>query len=193
MEIIKIGFKKFEIVEELKENTYKAKIKDKFYYIRCFPGSFTDFYRYHEDKKKFNNCGVRHPKIVAVDKKNYIVVTEFINGETILDMLIKDELPDIIYEKIFLMTYLARIDYRIINPDPSLYRFDGKELYYMSEEYIPYSDEEKFVNKGIRLWFYTDEFETLLKEKGRELNKSRRKADYEINKKIVLLTCKFYH
>ena len=193
MENIKIGFKTFEIIEEIKENTYKAKRKNKLYYVRIFPNDANSCLNYLESHKKFNNTGVKHPKVVALDKKKLIVISEFIDGPTVQELLIKSDLDEKIYEKIFLMTYLARANREALNYDPELYRFDGEELYYMGTDLYPYKDELKFVDKGIKLWFYTKEFNQLITEKGLAGNKDRIKQDFAINKEIVLMTCKYYH
>ena len=193
MENIKIGFKTFEVKEELKENTYKAYRKNKVYFVRMFPNDLKGYNHYLNLRMKFKNNGVKHPKIVAKDNKKMIVVSEYIDGPTVMDLLIKSDLDEKIYEKMFLMTYIAKIEHKTLNYDPELYRFDGNELYYLGTELFDYKEENKFIDKGIRLWFYTREFSELLIEKGLPINKDRIKQDFAINKQIVLMTCKYYH
>ena len=193
MEEIKVGFKKYVIIESLEDGSFIAEKGKKKYLIRDLRGNSKEFYHIIDSYKKFLNTGIKHPKVIAKDKKNYIVVVDYIDGETVLDMLRKEDLKEVIYEKIFLLAYMARVERKALNFDPENFKFDGKEIYYMSEELYDFNDETKFVNKGIRLWFYTREFADLLKEKGLEVDKSRIRPDYETNKQIVLMTCKYYH
>jgi hypothetical protein len=62
----------------------------------------------------------------------------------------------------------------------------------MSLDFTNYKEEENFINKYVKLWFYTQEFVNLLKEKNLPIDHSRLQAEYAINKQIVLTTVKYY-
>ena len=191
MEIVKIGFKKFEIKEQLGEFTLVL-FKNKEYLMKKFQ-TYSAFCDYLEHYNMIRNMGVKLPKVIAKDKKNNLVVEEYIKGDNVMNLLMKDDLKDEVYERIFMMTFLARTSKYIINFDPSnyIYAEDGI-LYYMSKEYRQYEPELNFIKEGIRLWFYTKEFMDLLKEKNLPIDNKRIKNDYVINKEIVLKTIKFY-
>lgn len=193
MEEIKIGFKKYKVISSLSDDSFIVENKNKRYLIRDLHGNLKEFYHIIDSYKRFLNTGIKHPKVKGKDKKRCLLLIEYIDGRNIMEMLMEKDLPEIIYEKIFFLAYMARVEHKALNFDPSLYVFDGKEIYYMNEELYEFNDETKFINKGIRLWFYTKEFVELLKEKGLESDKSRIKEDYAINKQIVLMTCKYYH
>lgn len=193
MEEIKVGLKKFKIIESFDDGSFIAEKGKKKYLIRDLHGNSKEFYHIIDSYKKFLNTGIKHPKVYAKDKKKSIVVIDYIDGDNVLNMLRKNDLEEMVYSKIFLLAYMARVEKKALNFDPENFKFDGKELYYMSEELYDFNDETKFINKGIRFWFYTKEFAELLREKGLEVDKSRIKPDYETNKQIVLMTCKYYH
>ena len=193
MQEIKIGFKTYKIIEPLEDGSFIAERKGKQYLIRDTHQNLKEYYHLLDSYKRFANTGIKHAKIRGKDKKRGLVVIDYIQGETVFDMLKNDDLPEIVYEKIFLMAYMAKVEKKSLNFNPELFKFDGKELYYTSEELYEFNDETKFINKGIRLWFYTREFVALLNEKGLTADKSRIKEDYVVNKQIVLMTCKYYH
>ena len=193
MEEIKIGFKNYKVISSLSDDSFIVENKNKKYLIRDLHGNLKEFYHIIDSYKRFLNTGIKHPKVKGKDKKRGLLLIEYIDGRNVMEMLIEKDLPEIIYEKIFFLAYMARVEHKALNFNPSLYVFDGKEIYYMNEELYEFNDETKFINKGIRLWFYTKEFVELLKEKGLESDKSRIKEDYAINKQIVLMTCKYYH
>ncbi|MBR0295073.1 MAG: hypothetical protein IJQ67_04130 [Bacilli bacterium] len=192
MDNFKIGFKTYNVVKQIDEQTFIATQGKKTYYVKNFNGDTHCFYSYYDSHKKFDNTGIKHPKIKAKDKKRCIIVLDYIEGENALDLLLKGELEEKVYEKIFFQAFVAKIEHKSLNYDPDLYIFSNGELYYMSSEWYDYNDESKFTNRGIRLWFHTKEFMTFAKDKGKEPDKSLLKEDYEVNKQIVLMTCKYY-
>ena len=54
------------------------------------------------------------------------------------------------------------------------------------------SKEKDLVEKYIRLWFNTKETASFMKENGLSFDSGRIKNEYEVNKQIVLMTCKYY-
>ena len=193
MREIKIGFKKYNEIETLDETTFIVERKGKKFLMRDLHGNLKEYYRVYDSYKRFSNTGIKHPKLRNHDKKRGLLIIDYIEGETVLNLLINDDLPEVIYEKIFFLAYMAKVEHKALNFDPELFKFDGKDLYYLSEELFEFNDETKFINKGIRLWFYTREFVDLLNQKGLKGDSKRIKEDFVINKQIVLMTCKYYH
>ena len=193
MEKIIVQRREFEILETLSDNSFKVQRKKKVFFLKQFK-NYGDFSMFIERRKLFLNNGVRCPKTIYKDKNNLSVVTEFIEGENVLEMLYKAPLDESVYKSIFLLCYLARLAKMMPDFDPSNYLFTtGGKLYYMSLKYDKYDEKNNFVQKGIKLWFYTKEFSSLLLEKGHQIDKSRLKEDYAINKEIVLMTVKYYN
>ena len=191
METIKVKRKEFEIVDTLKEGKYKATRKGKTFYVSDFKDNKDAFEKYFDAAFRLKNTGVKHPKLVLVDKKTHIIVEEFIEGVSALKLLMEPEVDEYIYQQIFTLMYLARLERLNVNPDPECYLVNDKTLYYVSKEFKPYKDENAFVKNGIRLWFKTKEFKDLLTEK-QIPNNVKIETDYIVNRQIVLMTCKYY-
>jgi len=191
MVTLKIKRRDFEIVETLSDHTYKATRKGKSFYVSDFKDDKAAFEEYFDAAFRLKNTGVKHPKLVLVDKKAHIVVEEFIEGESALKYLMQPEVDEFIYQQVFTIMYLARLERLTINPDPECYLIKDKTLYYVSKQFEAYKDENAFVKKGIRLWFKTKEFKDLLEEK-KIPNNVKIETDYLVNRQIVLMTCKYY-
>ena len=183
----------FNILETLSDNSFKVERKNKVFFLKKF-NSFSDYEYCFERRKKFINNGIKVPKIIKADKKALSIIFEYVEGQNVLEMLYNAPLPENVYKAVFMMNYLARLSKIMLDFDPSnyIYTDDGK-LYYMGLKYFEYDEKTSFVQKGIRLWFYTKEFSNLLLEKGHQIDKTRLKDDYVINKEIVLMTVKYYN
>ena len=192
-EIIKVGKKEFKVLEQLSDNSFKVERKNKIFFLKQFSANFGNYQYFIEHRKRFQNSGVKSPKIILKDKKSLTILTEYVEGENVLELLYKDPLDEEIYKQMFKMNYLARTSKMNLDFDPSNYVFSNGKLYYFGLKYFDYKEEDNFVQKGIRLWFYTKEFSNLLLEKGHQIDKSRLKEDYAINKEIVLMTVKYYY
>ena len=192
MDIIKVGRKEFEILEKLGENSFKVQRKGNFYFLRQFPNDYAGFLAFCNNIKHLDNTGVKHPKIRYKDKKNYITVQDYIKGDNVFDLLLKSDLSEKIIEKMFLMSYFAKLDHHLIDFDPINYKYDGDELYYLSTHFEPYKEDHNFAMYGIKYWLYTKDFKALAMERGYDVDLKRLKPDYELNKQMVLLTCKYY-
>ena len=193
MEQVVVKRRTFNILETLSDNSFKVERKNKVFFLKKF-NSFSDYEYCFERRKKFINNGIKVPKIIKADKKALSIIFEYVEGQNVLEMLYKTPLPESVYKAAFMMNYLARLSKITLDFDPSnyIYTDDGK-LYYMGLKYFEYDEKTNFVQKGIRLWFYTKEFSNLLLEKGHQIDKTRLKDDYVINKEIVLMTVKYYN
>ena len=193
MEQVVVKRRTFNILETLSDNSFKVERKNKVFFLKKF-NSFSDYEYCFERRKKFINNGIKVPKIIKADKKALSIIFEYVEGQNVLEMLYKTPLPENVYKAVFMMNYLARLSKIMLDFDPSnyIYTDDGK-LYYMGLKYFEYDEKTNFVQKGIRLWFYTKEFSNLLLEKGHQIDKTRLKDDYVINKEIVLMTVKYYN
>ena len=192
MEKLKIGFKEFEIKEKLDEKHSIVIRKDKEYMMKTFQ-TYAAFSEYLEKYTLIRNSGVKVAKVIAKDKNNKIVIEEYIKGENVLNLLVKEDLDDIVYDRIFMMSYIARTNRIVLDFDPSNYIFSNDGfLYYVSKDSYKYEEDRNFIKEGIRLWFYTKEFTSLLNEKNIPIDSKRIKEDFVINKEIVLKTIKYY-
>lgn len=192
METILIKRKNYEVLEQINERCYKLTFKGKTYFGKKFLDVKTELKNYVKELKFLASCGLNVPKVLVIDKKSGFVLTQFIEGINPLDELLKGPLSDNFYQCIFSIGYRAKLERININFSPENFILSGDKMYYMSREYHTYVESENFVNKYVRLWFYTTELVELLRSKELPVDTSRLKVDYAINKEIVLTTVKFY-
>ena len=98
------------------------------------------------------NFGIRMPKLLDVDVENERILKEFIDGDTILDIVARGELRNEYIEAVKEMCALlypagVNIDYYPTNFIPQ-----NGILYYIDYECNQYSDEWNFENWGIQYW-----------------------------------------
>ena len=92
------------------------------------------------------------------------IVKEFIDGKTVYEMVLNNELPGFCIEQVIEMCNLLypaglNIDYFPIN-----FVLNGNKLYYIDYECNNYMDEWNFKNWGIKYWSKTKEFREYVKE-----------------------------
>ena len=189
MEKLTILKKEYEIVSLLKESefssSYKCTFKDKTFFVKVFKDkpSFLAELNNHIQLKKY---GIRVPKLIKKDKVNFILVYQFIDGETVLETIIKGDLKEQYYNELFELYRFARFSKMDLNYFPSNYKLFNGELYYLSKEFFASKEETKLENGGIFYWFYSDDLVKYLKEHDYPVNKKRLLSKGEVNKKIVL-------
>lgn len=192
MDTFIIKRKKYEVLETIKENCYKLSFKGKMYFAKRFNDVKNELKNYVKELKFLASCGLNIPKVLVIDKKSGFVLTQYIQGENPLDALVKGPLNEKFYQCIFSIAFRAKLERININFSPENFLLSGDKMYYMSRESHTYVESENFINKYVRLWFYTPELIELLKSKELPVDISRLKVDYAINKEIVLTTVKFY-
>lgn len=191
MENLICNKKNFKILEKLGDRTYKVEFRGKNYFYKQL-NSKEEFDDFIYAKKHLASSGISVAKIIQKDKKNFSIVTEFIEGETILDKLIKGPLDETIFPLVFKLSFFTKIEKFNIDFSPQHFKLCNGKLYYLETIMMPYEEANSYTNKYIYLWFYTNKFVELLKELGYEPDNNRIKPSYESNKEIVLITCKYY-
>ena len=83
-EIIEIKRKEFEIIEQIGEHSFKAKRKDKLYFIKKYDHDPVAFEKFVEAEHRLRVSGVTNPKCYLYDKKTRIAVVDYIEGDNFL-------------------------------------------------------------------------------------------------------------
>jgi hypothetical protein len=192
METIKIKHREFEILERLTDKTLKLARKGKIYFAKVFKDDKNGYEDFIYAKKHIYLSGVSTPKLLYADKKILTVVCEYIEGISILDLLIKGDLDDRYYEQIFSNSFFAKMERINLDYSPEHWVVSNDKLYYLETIMMPFKKEESFTERYIKLWFYTKELAAHLNDLGLPSDSSRFKQEYAINKEIVLKTCKYY-
>lgn len=104
------------------------------------------------DYETLLNVGIKMPKMFDVDVQNERILKEFIDGETIMTLVERNEMKETYVEQVKNMCALLypsglNIDYYPTNFIPK-----NDVLYYIDYECNQYSDEWNFENWGIKYW-----------------------------------------
>lgn len=191
MDTIEVKRKSFDIIAPIGEKSFKVERKGKTYFLKTFSNK-DDFDTFISYVKRFKNLAIVTPKIHRIDKKAYRVVMQYIEGTTILDMLIKGDLEEVFYEMIFEIDWLARNDKLMLDFRPDQFIYDGKQMYYLPFRCRTYDSKETFSNTYIKLWFYTEDLVKYLKDMNLPYDEKRIGNPYEKNKKMALTAVKYY-
>ena len=192
MEPVVIKKKEYTPIKELGENLLLAENDGKKYVIR-FLGIKTDaFSDFKYSSKRMKTANISSPEVYCIDKKTGCAVMQYIDGPTMFEELVDHDFDDNIYQQIFLINWNARRMMLQLDFNPRNFRIQNGKIYYIPFTFDFYKKENDFTENDLRLWFYTKEFEELLRNDGILLQHSRLLNDYELNKKIVLTVVKYY-
>ena len=116
------------------------------------------------DYERLKKIGIKIPEMLDVDIDNERILKEYIDGETIFDLVLNDSMEERYIYQVKAMCRLlypanTNIDYFPTNFIPK----EG-ELYYIDYECNDYMEEWNFENWGIRYWSKTPEFLEYVKE-----------------------------
>ena len=192
METIKICHREFQILERKENDNLILERKNKKFFARKFDYKTQEGKEMSYAMKKIATSGVKVPKLYCIDKKVGYIVSEYLEGETMLNYLSLKDMSESLCEQLFKNAYYARISGMTLNYEPDKWMLVGETLYYTYPFFIVYKKEKDLVERYIRLWFNTKELADYISNMGVYYDKSRVKSEYSVNKEIVLATCKFY-
>ena len=93
--------------------------------------------------------------------------------------LIDHDFDDNVYIQLFNINWNARKMMLQLDFNPRNFRIQNGKIYYIPFIFDLYKKSNDFTEKDLRLWFYTKEFEELLRNEGILLQHSRLLNDYE--------------
>lgn len=192
MEQIKVKFKTYDVIEHVSDDTFVVERKGKKYFVNKFIPKSEEGEELAYLINRVSNSGVCTPKLIAIDKKQGLIIREHVVGENMMEKLAKEDLEEKIYELLFFNAYMAKINRITLNYEPDKWVYSDNKLYYMSPDFIIYNDEKDLVKKYLRLWFPTKDLQMFLKSHSLQMDNKRVKDEYAVNKEIVLMTCKYY-
>ena len=192
MEEIKIKHRIFQKVKDLSNESFLATYKDKTYEVLKFDYKTESGGALVYALNRIKNAGIKAPKLYWIDKKAGYAVREYLEGETAMDYISRENLPDDFYKQLFLNEYMAKINKMTLNYEPDKWIIVNGTLYYVFPQFINYNEEKDLVKRYLRLWFNTKELAQFLNKNGLSYDKSRMKDELVTNKEIVLMVCKYY-
>ena len=184
--------KTYLVVEQINEYSFKVSLGDKFFILNKFASKSKSFKDFLYAAKKLGNCGVRVPKVVGKDKKQGIILVEYIDGNTVFDELRLHDLEDDIYKQAFEINAHAKSGRLGLYFNPQNFVYYNKVLYYMPFTFETYSKELDLSTEQIYHWFYTNKFKNDLIKMKLPIDNKRVLPEFEGNKKIVLKVVEYY-
>ena len=168
MKTIKINDREFEIIKLLGKGkggySYLVTNGKEKYVAKQIHHEACEYYQFGNkieselnDYNKLYATGIRMPKMLDIDIKNERILKEFINGQTIYDLVIEDKMKQIYIEQV---KDMCKILYPLnINIDyfPTNFIVNSDLIWYIDYECNGYMEEWNFENWGIRYWSKTPE------------------------------------
>ena len=102
--------------------------------------------------------------MIDADIKNERILKEFIDGETIYELILRDKMRPEYVEQLRGMCVLLYATHTNIDYFPTNFVVQNGEIYYIDYECNEYMDEWNFENWGIKYWSKTPEFLQYVKE-----------------------------
>lgn len=119
----------------------------------------------NNDYKRLLNAGIRIPKMIDIDIENERIIKEYIDGDTIFDMVKNDISVEPYIEQVRKMADKAKQAELNIDYFPTNFVVQNELIYYIDYECNEYMEEWNFENWGIKYWSKTPEFIEYLNKK----------------------------
>jgi len=104
------------------------------------------------DYKRLSAIGIRLPAMLDIDMKREHILKEYIDGDTILDIVMEDKMvPDYLRQIVEMSDLLFQSNMNI-DYFPANFVVQHEKLYYVDFECNTYSEEWNFENWGKKYW-----------------------------------------
>ena len=117
------------------------------------------------DYNRLQEIGIKIPAMIDVDIKNERILKEFIDGDTIYELVLQDKMKSVYIDQLRSMCVLLYAAHTNIDYFPTNFVVQDEEIYYIDFECNDYMDEWNFENWGIKYWSKTPEFLQYMKER----------------------------
>ena len=192
MDSIKIKHRIFEKVKDLTDDSFLATYKGQEYEVFKFDYKTEAGDALMYSLMRIKNAGIKAPKLFWIDKKAGYAVREYLQGESVMELISRENIPEDLYRQLFLNEYFAKVNKMTLNYEPDKWIIKDGTLYYMLPQFIIYNEEKDLVKKYLRLWFPTKELAQFLANHNLSFDRTRLKEELATNKEMVLMVCKFY-
>ncbi len=116
------------------------------------------------DYNRLKKIGIKIPELIDVDIKNERILKEFIDGDTIYELILRDKMSSAYVDRLHDMCDLLYAAHTNIDYFPTNFVVQNEEIYYIDYECNEYMDKWNFENWGIKYWSKTPEFLQYVKE-----------------------------
>ena len=169
MEQLSVNDKSYEIIKLLGHGKggYSYLVTDgiKEYVLKQIHHEPCDYYKFGNkieseinDYRRLKKIGIRMPEMFEVDIENERILKEYIEGDTIFDYVMRDEVKADFVEQMKAMCVSLYAANTNIDYFPTNIIVQEDLLYYIDYECNDYMEEWNFENWGIKYWSKTEEF-----------------------------------
>lgn len=194
MSTYEIKRREFNVLETIDENSQKLERKGKLFLLKHYATS-NEMDKSFRINKVFLTNGIQVPQARFLNKKTNDILFDYVEGCRVLDELQYGDLKEEIYEELFKMYWRCKQEKIELDFNPINFRFDKGKLYYMSNSYSIIQSraegQENFLNKDLKMWFYTKEAVEILKQNGLK-TEGKLEEEYATNKRMTLICVKYY-
>lgn len=158
MEIIKLLGKGKSGYSYLAKNSEYQYVIKFMHYESCSYYSFGDANKVELEVsayKVLKNSGIKIPKLLDVNTTENYLIKEYIEGDLVTKLIIKDTLPDLCIEQIFSMSRILKSLGLNIDYFPDNFVLSKDILYYIDYEYNQYDTNWNLANWGLYYWANT--------------------------------------
>ncbi len=175
MEAMDVNGRKYEIIRLLGKGkggySYLAQREGESVVLKQIHHEPCSYYQFGDkiqaeiaDYKRLSGIGIRMPRMLDVDVENERIIKEYIEGETIYELVQKDMMKDEYLAQVREMCSLLYPAGTNIDYFPTNFVVHDSLLYYIDFECNDYMEEWNFENWGIKYWSKTPEFMQYLAE-----------------------------
>lgn len=116
------------------------------------------------DYRRLREIGIRIPAMIDADLQNERILKEYIDGDTIYELVLRDQMKSAYTDQLRDMCRLLYAAHTNIDYFPTNFVVQNDVIYYIDFECNAYMDEWNFENRGIKYWSKTPEFLQYVKE-----------------------------
>lgn len=116
------------------------------------------------DYQRLKTIGIKMPALLEVDVGNERILKAFIQGDTIYELILRDQMKPAYLEQLYEMCALLYAAHTNIDYFPTNFVVRNGKLYYIDFECNDYMEEWDFEHWGIKYWSKTPEFLQYVKE-----------------------------
>lgn len=175
MELLSVNGKEYPILKLLGKGkggySYLALDGDRRVVLKQIHHEPCDYYSFGNkikaeinDYHRLHSIGIPLPKMIDVDMQQERIVKEYIDGKTVYEMVLHDELPPDCISQVRKMCALLYPANTNIDYFPTNFVLQGGTLYYIDYECNDYMEQWNFENWGIKYWSKTPVFLEYVKE-----------------------------
>ncbi len=175
LEYLSVNNKEYKILKLLGKGkggySYLASREGKEYVLKQIHHEPCDYYQFGNkiesemrDYKRLVDIGITMPKLYEVDIENERILKEYIEGSTIYDLVLEDQMKSDYLVQIKEMCHLLYAHQTNIDYFPTNFVVQDEKIFYIDYECNEYMEEWNFENWGIKYWSKTPEFLQYVKE-----------------------------